>query len=139
MAGSEGMEVESEQQMTGTTENEEAVRQDSEQTESQQEEETEQQQEKENQPQAAEQNDRLLKLPLSRIKTIIKMDPDVSLASQEAVVTLTKAAELFISAVSKDASYKTLQAKRKTLLRKDLEHIFDTRECYAFLEGTMES
>ena len=37
-------------------------------------------------------SDRLFKLPLTRIKHIIKSDPDVSLASQEAVVSLAKAA-----------------------------------------------
>ena len=49
-------------------------------------------QQPESQVQAVDQADRLLKLPLSRVKTIIKMDPDVTLASQEAVVALTKAA-----------------------------------------------
>lgn len=43
----------------------------------------------------AEQNgsttDKLVKLPISRIRRIIKTDPDVSLASQEAMVVLTKA------------------------------------------------
>lgn len=82
--------------------------------------------------------DKLLRLPLSRVKNIMKMDPEVTLASQEAVATLAKAAELFIMAVSQDAIYKTLQSKRKTLLRKDLEHVFDTKDCYAFLEGCME-
>ena len=46
----------------------------------------------ESQVQTTEQSDRLLKLPMSRVKTIIKMDPEVTLASQEAVATLTKAA-----------------------------------------------
>ena len=40
---------------------------------------------------AVEQNDRILKLPVSRIKSIIKMDPEVTLASQEAVATIAKA------------------------------------------------
>ena len=37
-----------------------------------------------------------LKLPLTRIKTIIKTDPDVSLASHDAVVLLAKATVRFI-------------------------------------------
>lgn len=36
-------------------------------------------------------SDKLVKLPISRIRKIIKLDPDVSLASQEAMVALTKA------------------------------------------------
>lgn len=83
-------------------------------------------------------NDRLLKLPLSRVKTIMKVDPDVSLASQEAVVAIAKAAELFIGALSRDASHSTLHAKRKTLLKKDLETTMGARDCFAFLEGAIE-
>ncbi|XP_046353397.1 DNA polymerase epsilon subunit 4-like [Haliotis cracherodii] len=97
--------------------------------------------EEEIQSQTTEQSgsDRLFKLPLSRIKHIIKSDPDVSLASQEAVVSLAKAAELFIQMLAKDAATKTLQGKRKTLQRKDLDVILDTRDCYAFLEGVLDS
>ncbi|XP_076441441.1 uncharacterized protein LOC143280611 [Babylonia areolata] len=91
------------------------------------------------QAQASDFSDRVFRLPLSRVKHIIKMDPDVTLASQEAVVTIARAAELFISALSRDASYKTIQGRRRVVLRRDLEHIMDTRECYAFLEGAMDS
>lgn len=38
-----------------------------------------------------EQPEKILKLPMGRIKKIMKMDPDVSLASQEAVFLITKA------------------------------------------------
>ena len=39
----------------------------------------------------SEKNERVVKLPLTRIKHIMKMDPDVTLASQDAVVMITKA------------------------------------------------
>ncbi|KAK3578702.1 hypothetical protein CHS0354_008560 [Potamilus streckersoni] len=83
-------------------------------------------------------NDKLLKLPLSRVKSIMKSDPDVTLASQEAVILLAKAAELFIQMLSKDAVGSTVQGKRKTLQRKDLDHVLDTRDSYLFLEGTLD-
>ena len=83
-------------------------------------------------------SDRLIKLPLTRIKTIMKSDPDVTLASQEAVVALAKATELFIQMFSKDASSSTLQGKRKTLQRKDLDHVMDRKDCYLFLDGTLD-
>ncbi|XP_052107013.1 DNA polymerase epsilon subunit 4-like [Mytilus californianus] len=83
-------------------------------------------------------NERLMKLPLSRIKVIMKTDPDVTLASQEAVVALCKATELFIGAISKDAVVTTLSSKRKTLQRKDLDVVLDSRDGYAFLEGTLD-
>lgn len=42
-------------------------------------------------PTAGAQQNRLAKLPLSRIKTLMKADPDVSLASQESVFIIAKA------------------------------------------------
>lgn len=37
-----------------------------------------------------EQKEKLVKLPLGRIKTIIKMDPEVNMVNQEAVFLITK-------------------------------------------------
>ena len=37
-------------------------------------------------------SDKLIKLPLARVKHIIKTDPDVTFAGSEAVITLAKAA-----------------------------------------------
>lgn len=42
-------------------------------------------------PVAAPSQNRLAKLPLSRIKALMKADPDVSLASQESVFVISKA------------------------------------------------
>lgn len=83
-------------------------------------------------------HDRLIKLPLSRVKHIMKCDPDVTLASQEAVVALAKATELFVHMLSKDASGNTMQGKRKTLQRKDLDHVMERRDCYLFLDGALD-
>ncbi|XP_045214220.2 DNA polymerase epsilon subunit 4-like [Mercenaria mercenaria] len=82
--------------------------------------------------------DRLIKLPLTRVKNIMKSDPDVTLASQDAVVALAKATELFIQLISKDASGSTMQGKRKTLQRKDLDNVMDRRDCYLFLDGAID-
>lgn len=83
-------------------------------------------------------HERLIKLPLSRIKVIMKTDPDVTLASQEAVVAIAKATELFIAGLSNDAVASTLNSKRKTLQRKDLDSVIDTRDGYEFLEGALD-
>ncbi|XP_060070539.1 DNA polymerase epsilon subunit 4-like [Ylistrum balloti] len=83
-------------------------------------------------------NERAVKLPMSRVKAIMKSDPDVSLASSEAVVALAKATEMFIQMLSKDAITSTMQSKRKTLQRKDLDTVIDTRDSYSFLEGTLD-
>ncbi|XP_073402410.1 DNA polymerase epsilon subunit 4 [Dendrobates tinctorius] len=87
-------------------------------------------------PPAASQ--KLAKLPMSRIKSLMKSDPDVSLASQEAVFAISKATELFIEAIAKDAYVYAQRGKRKTLQRKDLDNAIDAFDEFAFLEGTLE-
>ncbi|XP_060797619.1 DNA polymerase epsilon subunit 4 [Neoarius graeffei] len=81
---------------------------------------------------------RLAKLPLSRIKALMKADPDVSLASQESVFIIAKATELFVEMIAKDALVYAQQGKRKTLQRKDLDNAIEAADEFAFLEGTLD-
>uniref|UniRef100_A0A3Q3EME0 DNA polymerase epsilon subunit 4 n=1 Tax=Labrus bergylta TaxID=56723 RepID=A0A3Q3EME0_9LABR len=78
---------------------------------------------------------RLSKLPLARIKALMKTDPDVSLASQESVFIIAKATELFVEMIAKDAMVYAQQGKRKTLQRKDLDNAIEAIDEFAFLEG----
>uniref|UniRef100_A0A3B3DB13 DNA polymerase epsilon subunit 4 n=1 Tax=Oryzias melastigma TaxID=30732 RepID=A0A3B3DB13_ORYME len=81
---------------------------------------------------------RLSKLPLARIKALMKSDPDVSLASQESVFIIAKATELFVEMIAKDALVYAQQGKRKTLQRKDLDNAIEAIDEFAFLEGTLD-
>ncbi|KAK6320426.1 DNA polymerase epsilon subunit 4 [Coregonus clupeaformis] len=90
-------------------------------------------------PVAAAPQNRLAKLPLSRIKTMMKADPDVSLASQESVFIIAKATELFVEMIAKDALVYAHQGKRKTLQRKDLDNAIEAIDEFAFLEGTLDA
>lgn len=47
-----------------------------------------------------ERNERIVKFPMTRIKTIIKTDPEVTMASQDAVVLISKATVSQLSARS---------------------------------------
>ncbi|XP_055040200.1 DNA polymerase epsilon subunit 4 isoform X2 [Misgurnus anguillicaudatus] len=69
-----------------------------------------------------QQQHRLAKLPLSRIKTLMKADPD----------------ELFVEMIAKDALVYAQQGKRKTLQRKDLDNAIEAIDEFAFLEGTLD-
>ncbi|XP_028672380.1 DNA polymerase epsilon subunit 4 [Erpetoichthys calabaricus] len=81
---------------------------------------------------------RLVKLPLARIKALMKADPDVALASQESVFVIAKATELFVEMIAKDAFVYAQQGKRKTLQRKDLDSAIEAIDEFAFLEGTLD-
>ncbi|XP_070765588.1 DNA polymerase epsilon subunit 4 [Enoplosus armatus] len=89
-------------------------------------------------PATAVTHSRLSKLPLARIKALMKTDPDVSLASQESVFIIAKATELFVEMIAKDALVYAQQGKRKTLQRKDLDNAIEAIDEFAFLEGTLD-
>ncbi|KAM8745908.1 DNA polymerase epsilon subunit 4 [Acanthopagrus schlegelii] len=89
-------------------------------------------------PAAAATHSRLSKLPLARIKALMKTDPDVTLASQESVFIIAKATELFVEMIAKDALVYAQQGKRKTLQRKDLDNAIEAIDEFAFLEGTLD-
>ncbi|XP_018429420.1 PREDICTED: DNA polymerase epsilon subunit 4 [Nanorana parkeri] len=63
---------------------------------------------------------KLVKLPLSRVKALMKFDPEVSLASREAVFLISKATEILIQTIAKDAHVYAQRNKRKTLQRRDI-------------------
>ncbi|XP_070977422.1 DNA polymerase epsilon subunit 4 [Oncorhynchus clarkii lewisi] len=90
-------------------------------------------------PVAGAPQNRLAKLPLSRIKALMKADPDVSLASHESVFIIAKATELFVEMIAKDALVYAQQGKRKTLQRKDLDNAIEAIDEFAFLEGTLDA
>ena len=83
--------------------------------------------------------EKLLRLPLGRVKNMVKMDPDISLASQESVFLIVKATELFVASLAKEVHRKASEAKRKILQKRDVEltTCIEEIEQLAFLEGTI--
>lgn len=78
------------------------------------------------------------RFPHTRIRTIMKMDPDLTIASQESVFLITKAAELFVQMQAQEAYKRTRQAKRKTVQKKDIDAALSELDCMAFLEGAID-
>ncbi|XP_068136223.1 DNA polymerase epsilon subunit 4 [Hyperolius riggenbachi] len=87
---------------------------------------------------AAASSHKLVKLPLSRVKALMKCDPDVALASLESVFIICKATELFIESMAADAYVYAQRGKRKTLQRRDIDQAVDAVDEFAFLEGTLD-
>uniref|UniRef100_A0A2A4JDI0 Transcription factor CBF/NF-Y/archaeal histone domain-containing protein n=1 Tax=Heliothis virescens TaxID=7102 RepID=A0A2A4JDI0_HELVI len=81
---------------------------------------------------------RSTRLPIARIKNIMKMDPDVSVVSGDAVFLVTKATELFLETIAKETYAYTATNKRKTIAKKDLELVINKVDCLCFLEGAMD-
>lgn len=65
--------------------------------------------------------DKITELPLSKIKFIVKTDPDVHSVSSEALFLITKTTEKFIQSLSREAWSFAQQQKRKTLKKTDID------------------
>nr|CAH0101666.1 unnamed protein product [Daphnia galeata] len=83
--------------------------------------------------------EKIVRFPVTRIKHLVKMDPDVNLCSQEALFLITKTTEFFVECLSKEAYSYTSQSKKKTVQKRDVEQAIDAVDALAFLEGVLDS
>ena len=85
-----------------------------------------------------EKEEKMHKFPLGTVKRIMKMEPDVTMASQDAVFLITKAIELFIESLAMESYTYTANQKKKTVSRQDVEKAIDAVDALAFLDGAMD-
>eukprot|EP00112_Aurelia_sp_Birch-Aquarium-sp1_P004663 Seg1528.3 transcript_id=Seg1528.3/GoldUCD/mRNA.D3Y31 product="DNA polymerase epsilon subunit 4" protein_id=Seg1528.3/GoldUCD/D3Y31 len=83
-------------------------------------------------------NSRLAQLPHTRVRNMMKLDSDLHIASQDSVFLVTKAAELFIQFLAQEAHKKSVQSKRKTIQKRDLDAAVSEVDSFAFLEGALD-
>ncbi len=80
----------------------------------------------------------MFRFPLGTIKRIMKLDDDVQMLNQEAILCVTKATEFFIESLAKESFGYTSKNKKKTIMKNDVNTAIETAECLAFLDGAME-
>ncbi|XP_016987458.1 DNA polymerase epsilon subunit 4 [Drosophila rhopaloa] len=80
---------------------------------------------------------KMTQLPLARIRNIMKLDPDMHMANNEAVFTVAKAVELFIASLSRESYTYTAQSKKKTIQKRDVEMAISAVDSLMFLDGAM--
>ncbi|XP_055627958.1 DNA polymerase epsilon subunit 4 [Toxorhynchites rutilus septentrionalis] len=78
---------------------------------------------------------RLVQFPLSKIKHLMKLDPNVHIVSAEAVFLIARSAELFAQTLTKESYTHTVASKKKTLAKRDVEMTVESVDTLAFLEG----
>ena len=76
-------------------------------------------------------------LPLSRIKKIIKLDPEVKGVSKEAMLLITRSAELFTDHLGSDAVKIAQIQNRRKLLPEDVAETCGTKDQYFFLRDDL--
>lgn len=80
---------------------------------------------------------KLTQLPMGRIRNIMKLDPDLQTASNEAVFAVTRAVELFIESLARESFTCTAQAKKKTIQKRDVELAISAVDSLTFLDGAL--
>lgn len=76
--------------------------------------------------------------PAARIRKICKLDPDVRGLSKEALLIITKAAELFTAAIGRECVLVAQIQNRRKLLPDDLVQVCNSRERLEFLRDDIK-
>ncbi|KAL5961890.1 DNA polymerase epsilon subunit 4 [Taenia solium] len=80
---------------------------------------------------------KLLHLPTSRIRSIIKIVPAVQLVNSEAVALIGKSTELFLNELAREAYQMIMESGKKTLSMAHIEGVIQTLPQFEFLDGML--
>ncbi len=80
---------------------------------------------------------KLVKLPISRLKAIIKTVPSVQLVNSEAIALIGKATENFIAEFVTSIHGVTLESGKKTLTKAHLDQVVQHYPQFEFLDGML--
>ncbi|KAG5892353.1 hypothetical protein JTB14_011219 [Gonioctena quinquepunctata] len=81
---------------------------------------------------------KFLRLPLARVKAMMKMDPDCKMISHDSIFLVTKATEMFIDFLAKEAGNQLATGKRKTVMKRDVDTAVGAIPNLCFLEGALD-
>ena len=81
---------------------------------------------------------KLFRFPQGRIKSIMKMDPDVGMVNSEAIFLVNKAVEEFIQCLAVESYHYTASSKKKTIMKDHVMTAIESVDELAFLDGAME-
>ncbi|KAM7539922.1 hypothetical protein Aperf_G00000027256 [Anoplocephala perfoliata] len=80
---------------------------------------------------------KLFKLPVSRIKSIVKLVPSVHLLNSEATALIGRATEMFLNELVKESYQITLESGKKILTVTHIEGVIQTLPQFEFLDGML--
>ena len=93
---------------------------------------------KESKAEAEEKEEKMYRFPLGKIKNMMKMDPEVNMVNKDAIFLVTKSLEMFVENLAIEAYSYTVNAKKKTISRQDVEKAIDAVDALAFLDGAID-
>ena len=90
-------------------------------------------------PVAAKKTDpNALGFPLARIRKIVKLDPEVSVVNRDALLYITKAAELFLEKLGVEAVRVANVQNRRKLLPEDIVMVCENKDAFSFLRDDLQ-
>ena len=81
---------------------------------------------------------KLFRFPQGRIKSIMKLDPDVWMVNGEAIFLVNKAVEEFIQCLAAESYHYTQSSKKKTIMKEHVMTAIESIDELAFLDGAMD-
>ena len=81
---------------------------------------------------------KLFRFPQGRIKSIMKLDPDVGMVNGEAIFLVNKAVEEFIQCLAAESYHYTQSSKKKTIMKEHVMTAIESIDELAFLDGAMD-
>ena len=81
---------------------------------------------------------KLFRFPQGRIKSIMKLDPDVGMVNGEAIFLVNKAVEEFIQCLAAESYHYTTSSKKKTIMKEHVMTAIESIDELAFLDGAMD-
>ena len=81
---------------------------------------------------------KLFRFPQGRIKSIMKLDPDVGMVNGEAIFLVNKAVEEFIRCLANESCHYTQSSKKKTIMKEHVMTAIESIDELAFLDGAMD-
>lgn len=85
-----------------------------------------------------ESSTKLFRFPQGRIKSIMKIDPDVGMVNGDALFLVNKAVEEFIQCLAVESYHHTASSKKKTIMKEHVMTAIESIDELAFLDGAME-
>ena len=85
-----------------------------------------------------ESSTKLFRFPQGRIKSIMKLDPDVGMVNGDALFLVNKAVEEFIQCLAVESYHHTASSKKKTIMKEHVMTAIESIDELAFLDGAME-
>lgn len=82
-------------------------------------------------------DERLVQLPLSKIKNLMKLDAGGGIVSADAAFAVAKATELFIESLAKQSYNEMVSTKKKTVQKRDVDKVLQSTDALLFLEDCM--